>query len=725
MKSAITGQVFQDLIIREVAPHILALHTAASLEFPVFSDIGGVTYRPNEGKGGFPFASLVLINMCGIAGAILNGAHDPSIVDRMTGPLHHRGPDDAGRWDDPDAGNGPRMVLGHRRLAIVDLSPLGHQPMASADGRWVIAFNGEIYNHRAIRADLDDAGLAPIWRGYSDTETLVAAIAAWGLKGTLTRSVGMFAIALWDRRERVLHLARDRFGEKPLYYGWVGGDFIFGSELKALRAHPGFANEIDRNALAAFAARTYVPAPYSIYSDIYKLEQGCILTVTPGAARTSPGAAPAEGQRGGLTLARYWSYRDVLTQGAADPIHSEQDAIAALDAALGQAIAGQAMADVPVGAFLSGGIDSSTVVALHQRHASTPVHTFSIGFEEAGFNEAEYAKEVARHFGTVHNERYITVSETRDVIPQLPTMYDEPFADSSQIPTHLVSRFAREQVTVALSGDGGDELFAGYNRHFAAPKLWERLSLLPRPLRAAAGAQLSRLPAGVWNALPGSHPPHFGAKIQKALRIARGARRFDDVYASFLDEWSFERSPVLGADAAPRFDLDPFPGAPNSVRMMYCDATTYLPDDILVKVDRAAMAVSLETRVPFLDHRVAAVAARVPLAMKIKNGQGKHVLRELLYAHAPRALFERPKAGFAIPIGQWLRGPLRTWAEELLAPERMASEGYFDAAAVTARWRDHLSGRRDATAALWSVLMFQAWLAEQAAPATNYWKEAS
>jgi asparagine synthase (glutamine-hydrolysing) len=659
--------------------------------------------------------------MCGIAGAILTGTRDPSFVDRMTGYLAHRGPDDAGRWDDLEAG----VVLGHRRLAIVDLTPLGHQPMASEDGRWMIAFNGEIYNHLAIRAELDAAGQGGVWRGHSDTETLVAAIAAWGLERTLERSVGMFAIALWDRRERVLHLARDRFGEKPLYYGWVGSDFLFASELKALRAHPRFANPVDRDALGAFAARTYVPAPHSIYRDIYKLEQGCILTVTPEAARTAPGKPPAEGLSDGLTLTRYWSYRDVLAQGANDPIGSEEDAITALDDALGAAIAGQAMADVPVGAFLSGGIDSSAVVALYQRHSSTPVRTFSIGFEEAGFNEAEYARQVAQHFGTVHNERYVTVAETRDVIPGLPAMYDEPFADSSQIPTHLVSRFAREQVTVALSGDGGDELFAGYNRHFAAPQMWQRLSLLPRPLRAAASAPLSRLPYGLWNALPGNRPPHFGAKMQKALRVAGGARRFDDVYTSFLDEWSFEPSPVLGSSGTAGFDMDVFPGASDALRMMYCDATNYLPDDILVKVDRAAMAVSLETRVPFLDHRVAAVAARIPLTMKIKNGRGKHVLRELLYRHAPRAMFERPKAGFAIPIGSWLRGPLRPWAEELLAPARLAAEGYFDAAAVQARWRDHLSGRRDATAALWAVLMFQAWLAEQAVPAATEWKQAS
>lgn len=659
--------------------------------------------------------------MCGLAGALFGRRERSFPVALMTRCLTHRGPDDSGQWDDADAG----IVLGHRRLAIVDLSPLGHQPMASEDGRWIMAFNGEIYNHLLIRRDLDSVGRGAAWRGHSDTETLVAAIAAWGLEETLKRCVGMFAIALWDRRERVLHLVRDRFGEKPLYYGWVGGDFLFGSELKSLRAHPRFTNPIDRTALAAFAARTYVPAPRSIYRDVYKLEPGCILSVTPEAVRTAPGAPPTEGRRSGLTLTRYWSYRDVLAEGAADQIGSEADAIAALDEALGQAIAGQAMADVPVGAFLSGGIDSSTVVALYQRHSSTPVRTFSIGFAEAGFNEANYAKEVARHFGTVHHERYVTAAETQKVIPLLPAMYDEPFADSSQIPTHLVSRFAREQVTVALSGDGGDELFAGYNRHVDAPKLWDRLSLLPRPLRAAIGAPLGRLPSRWWNALPGDHPPQFGAKVQKALRVAGHARRFDDVYASFLDEWSLQRSPVIGAGAVSGPDLTPFADAPAAVRMMYADATSYLPDDILVKVDRAAMAVSLETRVPFLDHRVAAVAARIPLAMKIKDGRGKHVLRELLYTQAPRALFERPKTGFAIPVGQWLRGPLRSWAEELLAPSRLASDGYFDPAVVQARWRDHLSGRRDSTPALWAVLMFQAWLAEQAPPAATAWKAAS
>jgi asparagine synthase (glutamine-hydrolysing) len=644
--------------------------------------------------------------MCGIAGLLSRRGVESSLVRRMIAPIAHRGPDDQGVWADAEAGIG----LGHRRLSIVDLSPLGHQPMESADGRWVISYNGEIYNHAALRSELDATGKGGAWRGHSDTETLVECIAAWGLEATLRKSVGMFALALWDRRGRSLHLARDRFGEKPLYYGWSGGDFVFASELKAIREHPRFDNAISRRALGLFAARTYIPAPFSIYEQLYKLEPGCILSVAPAAASTPRDLPPEEGRNeGGLTLARYWSYREAVRRGLADPIEDEREAIDRLEQALAEAIKGQAVADVPVGAFLSGGIDSSTVVALYQKYSSIPVRTFSIGFEEAGFNEAEYAKKVARHLGTVHNERYVTVKETRDVIPLLPAMYDEPFADSSQIPTHLVSRFAREQVTVALSGDGGDELFAGYNRHFLAPRLWRRLQRLPRAVRALIGPPLSKLPPALWNAAPGRRAPNFGAKVQKALRVAGSARSFDDVYQSFLDEWSFEPSPVIGAPSgAESSDLD-LAAAPDAVRMMYCDATTYLPDDILCKVDRAAMAVSLETRVPFLDHRVAELAARIPIGMKVRGGHGKHILRELLYREAPRTLFERPKAGFAVPVGEWLKGPLRGWAEDLLDPGRMAAEGWFDPAIVRRRWQDHLSGRRDSAPALWAVLMFQAW----------------
>lgn len=659
-------------------------------------------------------------DMCGIAGILASTPLPSDAVRGMIDCLAHRGPDDSGIWSDGEAG----VALGHRRLSIVDLSPSGHQPMISANGRYVLTFNGEIYNHADLRAELmsgDGCGGGHVaWRGHSDTETLIECVSAWGLKETLEKCVGMFALAIWDKRDRLLHLARDRFGEKPLYYGWVGGDFAFASELKALRAHRRFDNDVDRRALRLFAARTYVPAPLSIYRNIYKLEPACILTLEPEAPQFPMAAPPALARPARhVRLERYWSYRDVLRQGFADPIEDEGEALERLEQALAVAIKGQAVADVPVGAFLSGGIDSSSVVALYQKYSSNPVRTFSIGFEEAGFNEAEYAKAVAEHFGTDHNERYVTVQETRDVIPLLPAMYDEPFADSSQIPTHVVSRFAREQVTVALSGDGGDELFAGYNRHFQAPRLWSRLQRLPRPVRALIGPPLSQLPAAVWDnasrLLVGRRQPHFGVKIQKALRIAGSARTFDDVYNGFLDEWSNESSPVRGSHSAAEdlpFDLDLAPEAPDALRMMYCDAVSYLPDDILCKVDRAAMSVSLETRVPFLDHRVAELAARIPISMKIRDGQGKHILRKLLYREAPRALFERPKAGFAVPVGSWIRGPLRGWAEDLLSRDRLKAQGFFDPDVVQARWQQHLRRERDASQALWAVLMFQAWHSE-------------
>ena len=650
--------------------------------------------------------------MCGIAGIIGDGARSLDLVRRMAEPIAHRGPDDQGMWNDAEAG----IALVHRRLSIIDLSPAGHQPMMSNDGRWVISYNGEIYNHGELRRQIEQARGPTAWRGHSDTETLVEAIACWGLAETLSRSVGMFALALWDRGERSLSLARDRFGEKPLYYGWVGGDFLFGSELKALRTHPRFDNEIDRRALRQFAARTYIPAPLSIYRHIYKLEPGCILTATSAVAGQGPSVPPVAPTRAaGFAIERYWSYRDVVASGAADPIAEEEEALELLEQRLSQAVRGQSLADVPVGAFLSGGIDSSTVVALYQKYSSRPVRTFSMGFEQAGFNEADYAKAVAAHFGTVHHERYVTSDDARDVIPLLPAMYDEPFGDSSQIPTHLVSRFAREHVTVALSGDGGDELFGGYNRHVTAPRLWQQLQRVPRPLRRMAGASLGRVPGSAWDrgaAMLGRRvQPHFGAKLRKALAVGGTARSFDDVYDHFLDEWGVGVSPVRGSagheDIA--FAPEPLGAVPDTARTMYRDAMTYLPDDILCKVDRAAMAVSLETRVPFLDHRVAELAARIPLAMKVAGGSGKHILRQLLYREAPASLFDRPKAGFGVPVGEWIKGPLRPWAEELLDFERMTADGWFDAAMVRSRWNDHLSGRRDSTPAIWSILMFQAW----------------
>jgi len=654
--------------------------------------------------------------MCGIAGYWSEGRVDPTLLARMAGSLVHRGPDDEGIWCDPQAGVG----FAHRRLAIVDLSPAGHQPMHSASGRFVISFNGEIYNHAVIRQELEQAGGAPSggWRGHSDTETLIEAIAQWGVERALAKCVGMFAFALWDSRERKMFLVRDRFGEKPLYYGWVGGDFVFTSELKALRVHPRFDNAVDRRALAAFASRAYVPAPLSIYRRIFKLEPGCVLEVESAAIRSPRDEAPVEGQAGaGLILMRYWSYADVMRNGLADPIDDENEALECLEQALAAAILGQSVADVPVGAFLSGGIDSSTIVALYQQYSPQPVRSFTIGFHESGFDEARHAKAVARHLGTVHHERYVTVEEARDVIPLLPRIYDEPFADSSQIPTFLVSRFAREQVTVALSGDGGDELFAGYNRHFAAPRLWQMISKLPRAVRAAAGRPLSRVPSAFWSGTAGlltrGPSAHKGAKLQKALRVAASARTFDDVYCSFLDEWAFEASPAAEGGEQPPFPLDFGRDAPDALRMMYCDAISYLPDDILCKVDRAAMAASLETRAPFLDHRVAEVAARIPLAMKIRDQRGKHIVRQLLARELPRELFERPKAGFAVPVGEWLRGPLRGWAEELLDPKAIRTEGWFDADLVVTRWQQHRSGARDSTPALWAILMFQAWLRDQ------------
>jgi asparagine synthase (glutamine-hydrolysing) len=654
--------------------------------------------------------------MCGLAGIYGDAARSENVLARMAGTISHRGPDDQGVWNDAEAGIG----FAHRRLSIVDLSPMGHQPMASNDGRFVICYNGEVYNHFALRAELD-AERQTAWRGHSDTETLVECISAWGVKETLSRSVGMFGLAVWDKKTRRLSLARDRFGEKPLYYGWVGRDFAFASELKAIRQLPGFANPIDRSALQLLAARAYIPAPLTIYEGLFKLEPGCILSLEGEAWRTPLVRAPREEDSlRGVTLERYWSYRQTMMDGLDAPIRDENEALEMLEHAVGQAIAGQAVADVPVGAFLSGGIDSSTIVGLYQKHSPGNVKTFTIGFEEAGFNEAVYAKEVAAFYGTEHHERYVTAREGQEVVPTLPAMYDEPFADSSQIPTHLVSALAREHVTVALSGDGGDELFGGYNRYLATSRLWSQLKRVPRPVRAVMGGVMSMVPPAAWNSaaalLPaGRRPAFFGSKVQKVFRTMRSASDIEDVANTFLDEWAGKDSPVLPRAPLPReaaFDMDLGPGAPDVARLMYSDAVSYLPDDILCKVDRAGMAVSLESRIPFLDHRVAELAARIPLSMKIQGGTGKVILRRLLYRQAPQALFDRPKAGFAVPVGEWIKGPLRPWAEELLSPARLNQEGYFDADLVQARWRSHLSGEKDSTQALWTVLMFQAWLAD-------------
>ncbi len=665
--------------------------------------------------------------MCGLVGVLSRtgetGVDFNHTIRRMADTLVHRGPDDSGLWSDPAQG----IALAHRRLSVLDLTPAGHQPMGSASGRWFIAYNGEIYNHLELRELLAQEGYEAGWHGHSDTETLLAAIDAWGLEKTLSRTVGMFALALWDREEHTLWLARDRFGEKPLYYGWSGGNFIFGSELKALRAFHGFSNPICRHALTQYLRFTYVPAPRSILEGIYKLEPGCLLRIH----RTPPPCAPSTPLRppatyGSMMLRRWWSLADVVEEGARAPVASEEEALEMLDARLRDSVALQSLADVPLGAFLSGGVDSSTIVALMQQQASAPVKTFTVGFEESGFDESPHARAVAGHLGTDHSELFVTAEQARSVIRRLPMMYDEPFADSSQIPTHLVCSAARQQVTVALSGDAGDELFGGYKRYFWGARFWNRVAWLPYPARRALGAAIRGIPTAGWDALgqtlnhlfPGTdRTARIGDKAHRLAARLSHVRSLEDLYLSLVSEWPLPDRLVRGSDGPvrepPSLLVDPLPGTgveDDRLRMMYRDSLTYLTDDILCKVDRASMAVSLETRVPLLDHRVVELAWRLPLSMKIQGNEGKWALRQILYRHVPRELIERPKAGFGIPVGQWLRGPLRDWAESLLNEYRLEREGYLNPKPIRETWAQHLSGSHDWTPRLWSVLMFQAWL---------------
>jgi len=645
--------------------------------------------------------------MCGIAGLWgrpgKSGSEDArATVEAMTATLLHRGPDDGGSWLDQAAG----LALGHRRLSILDLSPTGHQPMLSRCGRYVIVFNGEIYNHAELRAALGDA----LWLGHSDTETLLEAIARWGIVAALKRCTGMFALALWDRERRELHLARDRLGEKPLYYGWIGQTLVFASELKALRAHPEWRGEIDRGALALLLRHSYIPAPHSIYRGIRKLMPATILTLRAD---------------GSSDETRYWSAREIAERGVNEPFAgSAGEAAAELERLLSRSIGRQMVADVPLGAFLSGGIDSSAVVALMQAQSTRPVKSFTIGFNEPGYDEAGYARAVAHHLGTEHTELTVSSRQALEVIPRLPELYDEPFSDSSQIPTFLVAQLAREQVAVSLSGDGGDELFGGYNRYFLGRSLWRKTGWLPRGVRRAAAAAIEAVSPAGWDALfagcKGILPPHLrharpGDKLHKLAGIL-GARDADEIYRGLVSHWQHPASVVIaGTEPGTALtDSGAWPDLPDfTQRMMYLDLVSYLPDDILVKVDRAAMGVSLETRVPMLDHELVEFAWRVPLSMKIRDGEGKWLLRQVLYRHVPRALIERPKMGFGVPIDAWLRGPLRDWAEALLDESRLTREGYFDPRPIRARWREHLSGRRNWQYHLWDVLMFQAWLERQ------------
>lgn len=660
--------------------------------------------------------------MCGIAGFWLGssakgGAGLQSVIRNMADAIAHRGPDDSGVWMDAGVG----IALGHRRLSIIDLSPQGHQPMHSASGRYVLTYNGEIYNYRDIRSELEKS-IAFDWRGHSDTEVMLAAIEHWGLRAALERFNGMFAFALWDRAERVLHLARDRLGEKPLYYGWAGQSFLFGSELKALRAHPGWRGEIDRSALALLMRHDYIPAPHSIYAGIRKLPPATVFSLTQQAAQ--------HGQDGKLWS--YWSVAAAVEHGLNDRFTGDPDtAITVLDDLLQDAVRLRTIADVPLGAFLSGGIDSSTVTALMQRQSSQPIKTFSIGFHEQAYDEARQAKLVARHLGTDHTELYVTPHEAMGVIPDLPTLYDEPFADSSQIPTFLVSKLARRQVTVALSGDGGDELFAGYSRYFWGRSLWGKIGWMPTGLRRMLAQGLTAVPPERWNRwlqgcgalLPdGLRRGLPGDKLHKLAEVVASEDSLA-LYRRSVSHWREPTEVVLVASESPTAFTDDKRW--HSFRdvidaMMYVDTVSYLPDDILAKVDRASMGVSLEARVPLLDHHVVEFAWRLPLALKIRQGQGKWLLRQVLHRYVPKSLVERPKMGFGVPIDAWLRGPLREWAESLLEPARLTAEGFFASEPIRTKWQEHLSGRRNWQALLWNVLMFQAWLENERQPQKDF-----
>lgn len=641
--------------------------------------------------------------MCGIAGflqADLVSERWSGILAAMGEALAHRGPDDASTWFDARAGVG----LSFRRLAILDVSPRGRQPMASRDGRFRIIFNGEIYNFHELRTELIQRG--HMFQSQSDTEVILAAFCEWGVAATLPRLNGMFAMAVWDTERRRLVLARDRFGEKPLYYGWMGRSFLFGSELKALRQHPVFEPEIDRRALVSLLRLGYIPSPESIYRRIAKLPPASVLEVDP----SRPGALDSP--------RRFWDLMAVAREGLAGPLTAPTEEILdRLDQVLRRSVSLRMISDVPLGAFLSGGIDSSLVVAMMQAQSDRPVRTFTIGFREEDFDEAPYARAVAKHLGTDHRELYLSADDALAVVPRLATMYDEPFADSSQIPTFLVSQLARSEVTVVLSGDGGDELFAGYKRYGLTADLWRMIGWLPLPLRRTLAAMLRRTPAGAVDGGLGwleGRLERYGRRGPISDRLKKlaevlGARDADHLYVKLIEQWRQAEEIVLGLDEpVPEPEVPDLSGLDN--RMMGFDQETYLPEDLLVKLDRAAMAVSLEPRVPLLDPDVADLAWRVPLSLKRRGGSGKWILRQLLRRYLPSELFERPKRGFALPLGEWLTGPFRQWAEALFDPRRLGEQGYLAPEPIARKWQLHTRGGRDFRYELWTILIFQQWL---------------
>ena len=649
--------------------------------------------------------------MCGFVGVMSKNKAmlDFNLISSMTNTITHRGPDDSGFWNDQPAG----IALGHRRLSILDLSKAGHQPMHSPSKRYVIVFNGEIYNHQEIRTLLEKCS----WIGTSDTETLLMAIDRWGINKTIELCVGMFAFAIWDNHKRELILGRDRMGEKPIYYGWQGNgknsSFLFGSELKALKNHPSFLPKINRQALSLFMEYSYVPTPYSIYQDIFKLKPGHLLTVSLD--KYNP------------TIEQYWSFIDMAKSSNASKLYEpEKNVVDKLESLLKSVIKQQMVADVPVGVFLSGGVDSSTIASIMQSQSNIPINTFTIGFSEEMYNEAIPAKAIANHLKTNHTELYVTSQQALDIIPGLPGLYCEPFADSSQIPTFLVSKLAREKVSVAVTGDAGDELFGGYNRYTLTKKLWGKISHLPVWARSFIASSMTSLSPNSWNIIANSIPSlvpkslrlnNLGEKIHKAAKVIT-AKQFDDFYLGLVTHCkseeivigSHEQKPLLNYKQSGLTLFD------DVEKMMIIDTMTYLPDDILVKVDRASMAVSLESRTPFLDHRIVDFAWRIPQSLKINKGSSKWILREILYKHVPKHLINRPKMGFAVPIDSWLRGPLRDWAENLLDENRLKQEGFFHPEPIRNKWLEHLSGKKNWQHFLWNVLMFQSWLNTQKLP---------
>lgn len=647
--------------------------------------------------------------MCGLVGHLRSRGGDscPSadeVMLRMADSIGHRGPDDAGYWVDTENG----VALGHRRLAIVDTSTAGHQPMQSVDGRYVLVFNGEIYNHLEIRTKIHSAVGNWRWRGGSDTETILAAFQVFGVERTLPLTEGMFALAAWDRETQQLILARDRIGEKPLYFGWQGKGikrtFVFASELRAFRVHPEFEGGVDRNAICLQLRHGCIPAPYTIYENIKKLLPGTALCVSANKSEC-----------------RSWKYWEMSDMTSVGPFQGDdEEAIHGMDQLLRGVVAKQMMADVPLGAFLSGGLDSSTIAALMQSQSKAPIKTFTVGFNETAYNEAHQAKEIARFLGTDHTEIYVTPADALNVIPRLPDIYDEPFSDASQIPTVLISQIAKRAVSVALSGDGGDEVFCGYNRYATAARYWRAIDLMPVALRERVSSMLLSISPERWDSLSslfhipgrGQITPNLGDKLHKGA-MALASPSLDALYRRLVSHWNDPNVAVknaheYGSDVV--YQVDALEESNDVRRMMLFDMLEYLPDDVLVKLDRASMAVGLETRAPFLHHEVLRFSWGLPLSMKIRNGQTKWILRQVLSKYLPSSFTHGPKRGFGVPVAAWLRGPLREWAESLLDESRLNQEGYFHSQIVREKWSEHLSGKRNWAEDLWDVLMFQAWL---------------